>query len=164
VGEVGLSNDRVCFDSSIWNAILNAEEDKDLVSIQGWIKKIEAKNATLLVPAIVVTELWTHPDEEKVKLFEAFLLRDNVSRLDITNEIAKNAGRLRRLVVQDKEKLKTPDALIVVAADYHHATYILSVDKHILRCNGKYGLKATIGLPSLGHNQGLLDYANENPS
>lgn len=148
---------RVCFDSSIWNAIINQEEEHDLLSIQSWIKMIELGKATLLIPSIVITELAAHPIQDRVKLFELFLLRSDVEQLDITSAIASNAGKLRRQVIGAGQKMKTPDALIVAAAAYHRADLILSIDPHILRCDGKFGLAPKIGPPATGHDQPLFD-------
>ena len=62
---------RVCFDSSLWNALFNQEEDKDLSAVQSWIQQIDTRKATLLIPSIVVTEVFAHPDEVIVKKFDS---------------------------------------------------------------------------------------------
>ena len=147
---------RICFDSSVWNAILNNETHRDLFSIQAWVAKVEKGEARLLVPSIVICEIAAHPDVKQVILFEQMLNSVHVEQLDITTPIAKKAGELRRLLLANKLKIKTPDALIIAASDYHKANYIFSFDDGILRCNGKYNIAAEKGLPSKGHNQPLL--------
>jgi predicted nucleic acid-binding protein len=149
---------RVCFDSSVWNAIINRESHHDLISIEGWMTKIDSKKAKLLVPSIVVAELNAHPDQKSVQVFESYLLRSEVEQLDITTSIAKRAGQLRRRMREEGGlSIKLPDVLIVAAADWHRADLILSVDAGILRCDGQFELSPKIGRPNTGHNQPLLD-------
>ncbi len=148
---------RVCFDSSVWNAIVNREERHDLASIEGWIASIDTGKAKLLVPSIVIAELAAHPRQDKVHLFESILDRSNVEQLDITTSIARKAGQLRRKIIDAGLSIKLPDLLIVASADYHRADLILTVDSNILRCDGEFDLTAKIGLPSTGHNQPLFD-------
>ena len=148
---------RVCFDSSVWNAIINRDQHHDLISIEGWMTKIDSKKAKLLVPSIVIAELAAHPDQKRVLVFESYLLRSEVEQLDITTSIARMAGQLRRRMLNEGLSIKLPDALIVAAADWHRADLILSVDAGILRCDGQFELSPKIGNPSTGHNQPLLD-------
>jgi len=148
---------RVCFDSSVWNALLNQEEDKDLSSVQSWIKQIDTRKAILLIPSVVVTELFAHPDESSVKVFEAFLSRSSVEQLDLTVAIAKKGGQLRRRLLDNGMNLKTPDALVIAIADHHRANVVFSFDIGMLRCNGLFGIQAKICIPSDGHDHPLFD-------
>ncbi len=145
------------FDSSVWNSHLNEEATVDILSVQGWLKKVERGDARLLVPSIVITELAAHPDRLKLDAFEKALMHTSIDQLDITPAIARLGGQLRRAVIDQKMKIKTADALIVVAGDYYNADYILSFDPGILRCDGKFGIRAKIGPPSCGHGEPLLD-------
>ena len=149
---------RVCFDSSVWNALVNREPHHDLTSIDGWITKIDSKKAKLLVPSIVIAELAAHPDKKLFDVFEAYLNKTQVEILDITTSIAKRAGQLRRRMKNERLlNIKLPDVLIVAAADCHRADLILSVDAGILRCDGQFELSPKIGRPNTGFNQPLLD-------
>ena len=148
---------RVCFDSSLWNALFNQEEDKDLSAVQSWIQQIDTRKATLLIPSIVVTEVFAHPDEVIVKKFDAFLSRSNVEQLDLTVAIARKGGQLRRRLLDANMNLKTPDAIVIAIADHHSADKIFSFDHGMLRCNGLFGIQAKICLPSDGHEHPLFD-------
>ena len=148
---------RVCFDSSLWNALFNQEEDKDLSAVQSWIQQIDTRKATLLIPSIVVTEVFAHPDEVIVKKFDAFLSRSNVEQLDLTVAIARKGGQLRRRLLDANMNLKTPDAIVIAIADHHSANMIFSFDHGMLRCNGLFGIQAKICLPSDGHEHPLFD-------
>lgn len=112
---------------------------------------MEQGQAVLLVPGVVITEVAAGPDPVKVENFKNVLLQPYIEQLDITTSIAIRAGQLRRLVLDEKMKLKSLDALIVAAAEHHRADILVSVDQnHIVRMNGKYGLAMAIGLPSIG--------------
>ncbi len=147
---------RFCFDTSAWIAFLNSEEAHDLDSIKAWMKKFDSGQARMLIPSIVVSELFAGPATEKAEIVEKFMLRPEVEALDITPPIAKIGGVLRRSVINDGMKLKTPDALIIAAADYHKADYIISVDSHICRMDGRFGLTSKIGLPITSHELPLF--------
>ena len=141
---------RICFDTSVWLAIFNGEEEHDLPSISEWLARCDRGQATLLIPAVVSAEAATGKSPEGVAIYEAATKRPYVNLIDITHTIAMDAGHLRRRVLDAGMSLKTPDAIITAAAERFHANRLISVDKHILRMNGNYGLRATIGRPADG--------------
>lgn len=148
---------RVCFDSDSWISILNQETHVDLESLMVWAKKIQEGKATLLVPAIVSTEVGADPDDSKLIQFENAMKQPYVEQIDITHAIGMKAGKLRRDVLNHGWKLRTPDAIVVAAAETFRASYVISTDKDVLRLDGNFGLRAKIGPPSTGFDMPLFD-------
>lgn len=149
---------RVCFDTSAWSALLNREVDKDLESLDSWLKRIDLNRAILIVPAIVLCEAYAHPDQNMVDRFEGALLRSNVELIDISMSLAKAGGLLRKAVKADGMNIKTPDAIVVATANLFRADYLITCDsRHIVRMDGKYNLSPKIGLPAVGHDQSLFE-------
>lgn len=150
---------RVCFDTNAWISILNQESHIDLDSLMLWAGKVQDGKATLLVPAIVSTEVGAGPDEASIRQFENALKQPYVEQIDITHSIGLRAGKLRRQVLDHGWKLKTPDAMVVIAAETFRANFILSTDKDVIRLDGNFGLRAKIGPPSTGLDLPLFDQA-----
>lgn len=148
---------RVCLDTCAWIDLLNSNEEADLESLRGWAREVDQKRAILLVPAIIACEIACGPDEARISQFEAFLKQPYVEQLDVTAVIGQAAGRLRRQVLNERMKLRTADALVVITADHYRADFIISTDNDMLRMDGKYGIRAKIGPPATGHDQPLFD-------
>lgn len=148
---------RVCFDTSVWIAILEKDQDHDLASITGWIDRVDRQKATLLFPTVVLCELFSSRDDARQRIIDLYLQRPNVELLDLTLSIAKAGALLRVDADSDRLKLKTPDALIIASASHHRADILISCDRGIVRLDGQYGIKCKIGLPACGFDQPLFD-------
>lgn len=107
----------------------------------------------LIVPTIVICELAASDKQITADDFSRLLLRSNIEQADITLPIAIAAGELRKAVRSDtstdgKKNLKTPDAIIVAAANHLRADFLISGDAHMLRMDGKYGIRCKICPPA----------------
>lgn len=148
---------KLCFDSSVWNALINLEVNKDLDSIRAHLQGIEKGTHKLLVPVVVAAEVYAHADPTKVDLFERLCLRTSIELIDLTAPAAKTAGQLRRHAKDSLQvSIKTPDALIIASADLNRCDQLHSFDTGILRCDGKFGLKVRICRPEEGFDQPLF--------
>ena len=147
---------RLCFDSTVWNALLNDESDKDVDAIRSWMQVISDGKAELLVPAIVVSEVFANPDQAVLSLFEKLLMRSCIVNIDVSQTIGQKSGLLRRKVLKDGKKLKAFDSLIIAAAEHYSAKMIFSYDTDFLRCTGKYDIQAKICRPEDGHDHPLF--------
>ena len=147
---------RLCFDSTVWNALLNNEPNKDVDAIRSWMQFIVDGKAELLVPTIVVSEVYANPDQEVLLQFERLLMRSSIVNIDISQSIGKRSGLLRRKVLNDGKKLKAFDSLIIASAEHYSAKKIFSYDADFLRCNGKYDIQASICKPEDGHDHPLF--------
>lgn len=158
---MGVKNHRICFDSSVWNALLNRESGSDLASIASWLRSVESGSNTLFVPTVVIAEVAANPDVAKLEVLEKALLRSTVHQLDLTTAIAKASGLLRRKVLNSGMKLKALDSLIIASAEHHSATHVFSYDPDFLRCNRKYDIRSMICKPEQGFDEPLFHGISE---
>lgn len=157
---------RVCFDNNAWSAILNQEHDKDLESIERWFKLAADRQCRIVVPTLVVLEASAMPDKAAVAKFQAIIRRPEFELIDLSSTIAMNAGQLRRMLIDANKQdgktktLKTPDSIVVASADAANCQYLLTSDSGMVKLNGRYNLKPTIGPCDTGlpdPNQPLFD-------
>jgi len=118
-------------------------------------------DATLLIPTIVITEATVGKELTPLaqQMLEGILLQTFVDTIDLTSAIAFHAADLRRSVAQakPKQKLKTPDAIVIASAMRANADFIISPDNRVNRLNGFPGIKKVIGPPQTGLKQlGLI--------
>ncbi len=142
-----MTKPRLCLDYSAWMAVFNQDHPTEMVSLEAMVTAFDKGTICLLIPAVVITEIAAGPPSQLATV-QSFVLRSNVEQLDITFPVGVAAGQLRAAAKAAKLKLKTPDALIVAAANYHRADFIVSVDSDICRMDGKFGLTSRIGKPN----------------
>jgi predicted nucleic acid-binding protein len=128
-----------CWDSTTFIAWLKEEESAPLGDIALVVREIDTKEANLLIPATVFSEiLEAHLDSNQKDQLEAFLMRSNVVSADLTVPISRRAAAIRDRGLQEnpKRKLKTPDAQILATALAHHADALHTLDPDLLKING----------------------------
>ena len=67
---------------------------------------------------------------------DKFLLRSNVVRVDTTIPVAKKAAKIRDAGLQQRRKIRTPDATILAVAILYKASVLHSLDADMLSLNG----------------------------
>jgi Predicted nucleic acid-binding protein, contains PIN domain len=77
---------------------------------------------TIYFSTITISEVFAGLKQEE--LLRAEKLFSTKRSLDVTSEIAKLAGTIRRELKDKGRKLKTPDALIIATAMFHDLTLV----------------------------------------
>jgi predicted nucleic acid-binding protein len=125
-----------CWDSTVLLAWLQEEATAPLGDIELVVKEIDSKEATLIIPATVYTEILEArlKPGERDKL-DAFLKRSNVIAADLTVPIARRAADMRNrgLEEQPKRRIKTPDAHMAATALSLAADVLHTLDSDLLQ-------------------------------
>jgi predicted nucleic acid-binding protein len=124
-----------CWDTTILLAWLKNESTAPLADIALVVSEIDSKEANLIIPATVYTELLDASlSEEERELLDRFLKRSNVLSIDLTIPIAKRAAAIRQRAHEEspRRKLKTPDAQIAATALAMSADVLHSLDPDLL--------------------------------
>lgn len=127
-----------CWDTSVFLAWLNREENKPLADIDLLIDDIHAKKANLVMSVTTYSEmLTTKHTPEQLEMFNKFLMRRNIQRVPVTFGIAQKAAEVRSRgeTIPDQQgnirKIKTPDATIIATAIVYKVTALHSCEpKH----------------------------------
>jgi predicted nucleic acid-binding protein len=118
----------------VFLAWLNEEESAPIADIEAILEEIHKFKATLIVAVTTYTEILRakHTDEQ-IELFDRFLQRSNVIKVDTTFQIAQKAERIRSRAIEtakkhEKRNIKTPDATIIATAIVYGADVLHSME------------------------------------
>lgn len=153
----------ICWDTNVWSAFLKNEEDKDLASIEAFLKDVRGGRLRILVPTVVTAELYAMADENLPQV-EAAFLGSYFEHADLTPTVARDAGRLRRRIIEarsaKKLSLKRPpriaDCLVLATAELYRASALHSYDPDLLGLNGELGIQTPISQPSYDEGHDLF--------
>lgn len=153
----------IAWDTSIFLAWLNEEEDKDLDDIDLVIREdLETEKVTLVVPMVVYAEVLVFTEGDLADAFQKNLTRSNVILASLTRPIADRAAEIRAESIRANQrarknktpKLKIADAFVVATALELNASVLHSYDPHLLNlsCSSIIrGLLVEPPKPSSGH-------------
>lgn len=130
---------RYCWDTSVFISWFEAESRSDTPSMKAVVHEIEKKEAILVVPVIVYTELLElHHSESVLADFRRFLKRSNIQVANITMGLAEKAEQIRTRAGKEKpaRKVKTPDALYLSCSLKTSVDMLHSFDTDMLKLNG----------------------------
>lgn len=137
---------RIAFDTSVFVALFEGQQTHDLRAIAGLVDDIDAGRAILLVPTVVIGELFCKATN--IERFEQFLQGASVVVCDLTEPAAKLAGRIREDCLSRHDfKPGMPDTLIAASAQQFQATKIYTLDEPMLRLHRCELVTVAIGRP-----------------
>jgi predicted nucleic acid-binding protein len=123
---------RIAFDTSIFVAHFEQQNDHPLDLIQGLVDDIDTGRVMLLVPTIVIAELFCK--RKNIEPLELFLKSPSVIVCELTEKAAKVAGAIRDdCISQHDFKPGMPDTLIVATSQQFSASAVYTVDDPMLR-------------------------------
>lgn len=153
----------IAWDTTIFLAWLNEEEDKGLDDIELVIREdIETEKITLIVPVVVYAEVLVFTEGELAKTFREYFTRSNVILTSLTRPIADRAAQIRAESIRANTKtkkhkpprLKIADAFIVATALEMGADILHSFDPDLLNLSKHSiisGLRVEHPTASSGH-------------
>ena len=156
----------IAWDSCIFLAHFNEEQDKPLAEIDGILRQVARGHRTMLISAIVRAEVLNETGTSDAGTqFCDYCKRSNVITASADFRIADAAAVIREKVRDARTRgdvsngIKAPDALIAATAILYRATALHTFDPVLLELSGSpilRGLK--IMRPDAGeaHNQPLL--------
>jgi len=127
------------WDTGVFIAAFTGEKDAPLADLSRIAEEIDTDKAVMTVSTILFVELtMTRATPEQREMIDRFLRRSNVNVVDVTVDIARLAGELRKWGELQKpvRKIKTPDAIIVATAAVHQVDALHALDKKIQRLHG----------------------------
>lgn len=130
---------RYCWDTSVFLAWFKEEPVSKTPTILAVIDEITRKEAALVVPVLVYTEvLEAKHTPATMETFRKFLKRSNVTIVNIAMALAEKAEviRTKGLREKPKRKIKTPDALFIACAIMAEVDMLHSLDPDMLNLNG----------------------------
>jgi predicted nucleic acid-binding protein len=141
----------ISWDSCVFLAWFNNEEDKPLGEIQRTLQGLADKKAKLLVSAVCAAEVLNETGQSTAGTqFAGFVKRENVIVANVDMRVAVLAAELRQHAIEAvkcgeiEKSIKAPDALIVATAMIYKAAELQTFDPFLLALNGKPFVK---GLP-----------------
>lgn len=147
---------RYCWDTSVFLGWINREAAAPQADIEAVLTEIYAKRGTLIVSVVTYTEILSAKHTAKQQqIWDAFLKRSNVLRVDVTFPIAQKAEEVRSRALSlgpksERRKIRTPDAQIIATAIVHQADVFHSLEpKHIALSGSPIVDGLTITKPSL---------------
>jgi predicted nucleic acid-binding protein len=118
-----------CWDTSVFLAWINQEENAPLGDIDIVLNKVYSKEISLIVSVTTYTEiLRAKHTREQLETFDRFLSRSNVFRADATFPIAQKAEEIRSRALAENRKIKTPDATIISTAICYSAAALFTLE------------------------------------
>jgi predicted nucleic acid-binding protein len=140
----------IAWDTTVFLAWLNEEEDKGLDDIELVIREdIETEKVTLVVPIVAYTEVLVFTEGDLAKTFREYFSRPNVVLASLTRPIADRTAQIRAESIRANAKakknkppkLKIADAFIVATSLELGASILHSYDPDLLNLSHH----ATIG-------------------
>lgn len=131
------SKRKYCWDSNVFIAWLASEADKPLADIGAVVDEVDKGEASMLVPATVVAEIFEiEGNAAGLDAFRQFLHRSNVVFVETTMDIANRAAEIRRLLrAAGRHLIRTPDATVAATAVSLRADVLHTFDNHLLALN-----------------------------
>ena len=148
-----------CWDTSVFVAWLKEEPDKPLADIEAVAAEIDARDAVLVVPVTVFTEM--QPSKFTTEQWERFqntVRRSNVVVANTTPAIAQKGSQLRDRAEAEGRKIKTGDATIIATAITYRVNVLHTFEPRHINLSGSAvveGLRITRPLPLSGQ-KGLI--------
>jgi predicted nucleic acid-binding protein len=135
---------RMAWDSCVFLAWLQNEQEKPLADIRELLRDVSEKKVVLVVSAVVVAEVLDRAGESDAGTqFRDYAKRSNILRANVDFRIAERAALIRERAIKAlkeqriEKSIKAPDALIVATsliykADILHTfdPVLLSLDEH----------------------------------
>jgi predicted nucleic acid-binding protein len=139
----GIEITRIAWDSCVFLAWFQGEEDKPLGDIEELLKDIADARITLVVSAIVGAEVLDRAGQNPVRTqFREFIRRTNVIGANADFRVAEIAADIREKAVSAQARglilkgVKAPDALIVATALVYRVDVLHTFDPVLLGLNG----------------------------
>jgi predicted nucleic acid-binding protein len=133
----------LAWDSCIFLAWFNEEDDKPLEVIDHLLRQVAEQKASLLVSAVCCVEVLDQAGTSDAGTeFKKYVLRPNIVRASVDWRVAEKAAEIRERVTAElvagrmKNGIKAPDALIVATAIIYHATELHTFDPVLLGLDG----------------------------
>lgn len=149
------------WDTGVFIASFTAEASAPLADLSLIAEEIDTGKAVLTISTILIAELtMTKATREQRDSIDRFLRRSNVNIVDVTIDIARLAGELRKWgeLQQPVRKVKTPDAIVIATASIHNVDALHALDNRMLRLNG-HGPVSTLRISKpvpFGQQRGLF--------
>lgn len=135
-----MSKINFAWDSGVFIAWFCEESDKPLSDISFVVEMIDKKEANLIVPVTVFSELLeTKFTDKQWEKFEAWMQRPNLIPIATTMSIARKCAGIRVKMAKVKPQamaIKQPDGIIVATAILAGATVLHTFDEKLLRLSG----------------------------
>jgi predicted nucleic acid-binding protein len=124
----------IAFDTSIFVAHFEQQAEHPLELIAGLVEDVDAGRVRLLLPTVVIAELFMNPGN--VTPIQAFLDSPSVLVAELNEKAARLAGEIRKDCHASKRfKPRTPDTLIVATAQEFGADTLYTVDEPLVKLN-----------------------------
>lgn len=137
---------RIAFDTSVFIAHFEQQQKHELDLIRGIVDDIDAGRVLLVVPTIVIAELFSKAGN--LQLVEAFLKSPSVVICDLTEPAARLAGQVREDCINKLGfKPGMPDTLIATSAQQFGADTLYTVDDPMLRLDRSSLLTISVKRP-----------------
>jgi predicted nucleic acid-binding protein len=144
----GTDTGKIAWDSCIFLAWFNQEDDKPLDEIAALLRMVESGKLVLYVSAICAAEVLDLAGESDAGTkFSAFLKRDYVVPVNVDFRIAQRAAQFRQRIKSALDRgevsrgLRAPDAIIAASAVIYRVPVLHTFDPDllVLRCLGFFG-------------------------
>jgi predicted nucleic acid-binding protein len=133
----------LCWDSCVFLAWFQKEQDKPLAAIEEMLREISKDKVSLLVSAISFAEVLDRAGgSDAGTQFRQFVKRENIVVADADTRVASLAAQIRiaglEALAQGKisQGVKIPDALIAATAVIYHADRLYTFDPVLLEISG----------------------------
>jgi predicted nucleic acid-binding protein len=135
------SQRKVCWDADVFITILKGRDpdrsNEELVALREAVTAFDTGQLIVVVPATIYTEVLDPIDDEELgRRFESMLRRSNLVEQDITKELSRVAGRMRKELRDGGRSLRTPDSQYVAAALIHKCDALHTFDGKLHRLSG----------------------------
>lgn len=135
------SQGKVCWDADVLITILKGHDPdrtpEELIALREAVTAFDAGDLIVVVPATIYTEVLDPIDDEALgRRFEAMLRRSNLVEQDITQEVSRLAGRLRKQLRESGRSLRTPDSQYIATALLHRCDALHTFDERLHRLSG----------------------------
>ncbi len=105
------------FDSNIIIAFLADDE-----AVKELVNEAEVKNRYIYFSMISVCEIYSGSNDQEIEILDKLFVPERC--LEVSLEVSREAGLLRRNVMRQNRKIKTPDAIIAATAKYHNLSLV----------------------------------------
>lgn len=136
------SPQKVCWDADVLIAILKGQDpdrtEEELTALREAVTAFDAGRLIVVVPATIYTEVLDPIDDEEVgRHFESMLRRSNLIEQDITKEVSRVAGRIRKALRDSGRSVRTPDSQYIATALIHKCDALHTFDGRLHRLSGQ---------------------------
>ena len=134
---------KILWDSCVLISLFEQDDPERTIVLGEYLTRLQRKEVTIVVSALVFTEVRNDDQPEKLKNLRAL---ENFQMVSMDVRLCDKAYTIRR-----RHSLSTPDAMHLATALVCEVDELHTYDKRLLGLNGQFG-KLKINEPTNGQN------------